>query len=177
MCFALAMGGFVFAGGEGEDGANSVVETIPGYSVANVAGAINVQWKVDGENLLVQMTAATTGWVAVGFDPSNKMKDANIVIGYVKDGTVSLRDDYGIGPVKHGPDVDNGGSDNLSGVEGTESDGVTTLRFSIPLDSGDSADKKLEPGRKYKIIASHGPDEKDDFGSYHATRGSAEINL
>ncbi|HPF33332.1 MAG TPA: DOMON domain-containing protein, partial [Candidatus Sabulitectum sp.] len=38
---------------------------------------------VEGNNLAVQLNGPTTGWVAVGFDPTQMMLNANIIIGYV----------------------------------------------------------------------------------------------
>jgi DOMON domain-containing protein len=172
----------VFAGGEGESkessmgSAMSEVEMMEGYSSAAAAG-VTVQWKIDGSNLSVQMSAATTGWIAVGFDPSRQMADANIIIGYVSDGTVFLRDDFGTGNVRHGADVENGGTDNLTAVEGEESNGMTAISFTIPLDSGDSMDKPLAAGSTYKVIVAHGPNDADDFGTYHGSRGSFEAKL
>ncbi len=50
-----------------------------------ITGAkITLEWKIDGPDLEVILTAPTRGWVPVGFDPSSLMKDANLIIGYVK---------------------------------------------------------------------------------------------
>ena len=57
---------------------------------------------IDEENLNIQVTAQTTGWVAVGFDPSSKIKDANILIGYVAADGAFLRDDFGTIHAKRG---------------------------------------------------------------------------
>lgn len=169
-----------FGGGEGESGAAAsaieMMETMEGYSSAAIAG-VNVQWKIDGSMISVQVSGATTGWVAVGFDPSKQMADANIIIGYVENGEVFLRDDYGIGNVRHGADVDNGGTYDLTNVEGTEAGGVTTIRFTMPLESGDALDKPLIPGSRYKMIMARGPDGADDFGTYHGNRGAVEVTL
>lgn len=170
----LAVAG-AWANGNGEEQVE--VEVAEGYKSATVADAVNVQWKADGDMLHLRIGAATTGWVSVGFEPSSAMKDANILIGYVKDGTAYVRDDFGTGRVQHGADTDNGGESNVSNVSGTEEDGTTILTFTIPLDSGDDLDKKLVPGQTYKIIAAYGPNGKDDYGSYHAGRGSGEIEL
>jgi hypothetical protein len=176
----LAVAAFAFAGGEDEVPAGPTSEPqammMEGFKSAEGAG-VTVQWMVEGDMLTVVMSAPTTGWVAVGFDPSRQMADANIIIGYVEDGEVFLSDEYGIGNVRHGADVDNGGVDNLSGVEGSEADGATTLKFTIPLDSGDSTDKPLVAGNTYKIILAHGPNGADDFGTYHGSRGSVEVEL
>jgi len=147
-----------------------------GFSSGSAAG-VTVQWKIEGEMINIRISAKTTGWVAVGFDPSRMMRDANIIIGYVSDGQVFLSDDYGTGNTQHGPDVKNGGTNNLSNIQGEEVDGVTTLSFTMPLDSGDSLDKVLAAGEQHKIIVAHGPNGADNFGTYHASRGSFEATL
>ena len=55
--------------------------------------------------------------------------------------------------------------------------GALAAGTGCPQLSGDPLDKPLVPGSTYKIIASHGPDGADDFGTYHASRGSVETIL
>ncbi len=133
------------------------------------------QWKIDGENIDIILTAPTTGWVAVGFNPGRMMKDANILIGYVENNEVFMRDDFGAGNTKHKADLDLGGTDNITITGGSEKDGKTTLEFSIPLNSEDLNDRELEPGVEYKLIFAYG--EKDNFTSYHKTRTSLKVTL
>lgn len=168
--------GIAFGNGGSEETPVVEVEDLAGFESVTVSG-VTFQWQIDGENLNVQMSAPTTGWVSVGFDPSAQMADANIIIGYVEDGEVFLRDDFGVGRVRHGADVDNGGVSNLSNVEGEEAGDVTTIRFTIPLDSGDALDTPLSAGGTHKMIFAHGPNNADDFGTYHSTRGSADVEL
>ena len=164
--------GFVVAqGGQAVD-----VPALDGFSRSS-AGGVDVQWRVDGETLEVQMAANTTGWVSVGFDPSRMMADANIIIGYVEDGEVVIADDYGTGATKHDRDTNHGGTNDVTVVEGREVDGTTIIRFTIPLDSGDEMDKALETGTTYTALASHGPDGANDFTTYHADRGSFQLEL
>lgn len=139
---------------------------------------MTLQWRVVEENLEVIVNAPTTGWIAIGFDPSNKMKDANILIGYVKNGEVFLRDDFGHTPTGHKSDEKLKGEDNILAKEGTEREGITELMFTIPLDSGDKYDKKLEPGKTYKVILAYGGNGKDTFTVYHSrNRTSVEIKI
>ena len=169
------------AGGKKEEtkAREDVYPPLEGYSsVSDESMSFDFQWKVEGTSLHIQMAAPTTGWLAIGFDPSKMMADSNILIGYVSDGSVYLRDDFGDGQVKHSPDTELGGGEHFSDLEGNETDGVTRIRFTIPLDSGDGFDKPLEPGVAYKVIYAYGPNGKDDFGSYHTkSRGSFEITL
>ena len=169
---ALFLPSLLFAGGGGEAQAQGE----NGYWT--ITGAqVEFQWKIESSNLDVVLTAPTTGWISVGFDPSQKMKDANIIIGYVKDGQVFLRDDFGVEPKKHQSDESLGGRSDISDAGGSENDGTTQIRFTIPLDSGDSKDRALSAGGDYRVILAYGTDEADGFGSYHAKRTTVKIKL
>lgn len=70
---------------------------------------ILLRWKVRGRDLELYLEAPTDGWVAVGFNPSNGMQDANLIIGYVKDEEMFLRDDFGTWFSSHDSDASLGG--------------------------------------------------------------------
>ncbi len=138
---------------------------------------ITLRWRIEGTKLKVTLKAPTDGWVAVGFNPTSKMEDANIIIGFVKDGNIFIRDDWGTGPVSHEADIDLGGQDNITDKSGEESDGSTEISFTIPLDSGDRKDQPLVPGQKYKVLLGHGRAGADNFTSFHKRVTMAEITL
>ncbi len=115
------------------------------------------------------------GWIAVGFNPGRMMQNADILIGYIQNGEVFIEDHFGSGYTKHKPDIDLGGTDDITVLGGTEEDDKTTLEFSIPLHSRDSNDQRLEKGEEYKVIFAYG--KKDNFKSYHKLRTSLMITL
>lgn len=137
-----------------------------------------VQLKTDTTDILyVTVSAPTTGWISIGFDPTVGMKDANIIIGYVKNDSVFIRDDYGVSPTSHSLDTDVEGEDNISNKEGFEKDGRTEISFSIPLDSGDMRDRILKKGKEYTVLLAYGGDNADDFTSYHKNRLITKITF
>jgi hypothetical protein len=138
---------------------------------------VHLTMETDGTSLTVGISAPTTGWVAVGFDPSAAMKDANIVIGYVADGQVYLRDDWGSGHTSHEPDTDMGGADDITDASGEEAGGVTSISFTIPLDSGTPGDKAMIPGTTYDILLAYGPDDADNFQGYHRWAEVIEVEF
>ena len=138
---------------------------------------VRLDWILEGSDITVTVSAPTDGWIAVGFEPAMAMKDADIIIGYVSEGEAFLRDDWGDGPTSHKPDVELGGTDDLTAVSGTESEGSTTLTFTIPLNSGDEYDRALAAGTTVKVILAYGRGGADDYTSHHAWAETIEIEL
>lgn len=176
LLLVVAMAVPLLAGGGQEDEAPTPIPLRDGFTRGDAAG-VDLQWRIEGERITVQMTAPTTGWVAVGFDPSRMMKDANMIIGYVAEGELVIADDYGTGNTSHGRDTDNGGTDDIVEAEGSEENGQTQITFAIPLDSGDPTDRPLAVGNSYNVIVGYGPDDSDNLDAYHAARGALEIEL
>jgi hypothetical protein len=133
------------------------------------------QWEIVNDDIIIILSAPTKGWIAVGFEPSRMMKDADILIGYVKDGETFMEDHYGSGNTKHQADLDLGGTNDITIIGGSELNDITMLNFSIPLHSLDSNDRILEKGEEYKLIFAYG--KRDDFKSYHKVRTSMMLTL
>ena len=133
------------------------------------------RWKVDDSQLKVVMKAETTGWIAVGFKPSNGMQDANLIIGYVKDGETFISDDFGTWFSSHEPDENLGGKNDVVIVSGKEENGETEIAFSIPLNSGDEQDQVLKAGETTKVLFAYGT--QDDFTTMHKNKFISSIDL
>lgn len=160
-------------GGEGEEGK----EGVGVWSDTTVSG-FHLEWMVDSTDMLhIALSAPTTGWVAVGFNPSTMKKDANLLIGYVKGDSVFIQDNFGTSAVLHEPDTSLGGTDDIRDVSGSEEDGVTRIAFSIPLDSGDKHDRKLARGELVKVILACAPNGADDFTSIHRSVASLTVEI
>lgn len=130
---------------------------------------MTVTWKVMDTNIAFTVTAPTTGWIAIGFDPTSVMKDANIIMGYVSEDTVTITDEYGNSSFTHQVDTLGEGTDNLSEKSGSESDGSTTISFTMPLNSGDSRDKALVVGQDHTFLLAYG--QTDDTTEKHQSVG------
>jgi len=77
----------------------------------------------------------------------------------------------------HRPDSELGGGDDVEVLSGEETDGATTIRFRIPLDSGDEYDQPLAAGEEMRVILAYGEDGADDTKAYHADRSGVDITL
>jgi len=147
-------------------------EPIPGSAVS---AGVTLNYVIDENDLHCTLRANTVGWIAVGFNPSSMMNEANFIIGYVENDNGFIRDDWGISNTTHSSDLVLGGSEDIILINAYESEGITELEFKIPLDSGDQYDQALEINQTYPIILAHGDD--DDFDSYHTAAGLTEITL
>lgn len=142
----------------------------------SIAGDFVLKYKVISTNLLsCRLSANGTGWIAVGFDPSAQMRDANFIIGYVNGIYGYIRDDFGTGSSSHDSDINLGGSSDVLLTSSSESAGRTMLEFEIPLNSGDSKDKILSSGATYNVIFAAGSD--DDFESMHNRFATGSIRI
>lgn len=143
------------------------------------AANITFEYRVsqNSQELEGKLTGQTTGWVAVGFNPTSVMRNANIIIGYVSGDTPQIRDDWGNSNTSHVSDLSMGGTSNVTLISGTESAGTTVLQFSIPLDSGDQYDRPLSIGQSYPIILARGANSADNYTGMHADAGVAQISL
>lgn len=162
---ALVLTGFVLllAGCSQEE---PVVPTLNerGYMEALTIG-MSMQWKIENSTIEIILTAPTTGWVAVGFDPINAMRGANFILAYVKNGQVFVADHFGTELIEHASDESLGGTSDVTALGGSETGGTTEISLSIPLDSGDEYDRPLAKGREHTILLAFGED--DDFVTEH----------
>lgn len=140
------------------------------------SGVHRLRYKVvPGDSLECELRVNTIGWLAIGFNPSFQMQEANFIIGNVIDGVGTVRDDWGITPSSHQPDTDLGGTNDVELISAVEQAGSSTLRFRLPLNSGDLKDRVLTIGQSYPVIFASGPD--DDLDSYHVSLGAGTIRI
>jgi hypothetical protein len=110
------------------------------------------------------LAADTTGWVGIGFK-SDKMNNAEILIGYVKDGKGSLFEQLG--------KVHTHNDKNIPYVETfalTESSSATFLEVELDAKGVVSSGQKTLP-----LIVAYGGD--DTITSYHKARASVTVKL
>jgi len=172
---ALVLAALLLLGSCGDPAGPSEAEGWYSYTTDDIV----FQWRVenDGTTLHVKLSAPTTGWVAVGFDPSVMMKDANFVIGYVENGTGYIRDDFGTGATTHEADSVLGGTSDVTLIDSGENGNMTEIDFSVPMSSGDQYDAVLTQGETFTILLAYGPSGGDDFTSAHQFVRAVSLEL
>lgn len=133
-------------------------------------------WTVEEDKIHVKLSAKTTGWVAVGFDPEKAMGGANIIIGAVKKGKVKIEDHYADRNRGHSNDKKLGGKNDVLNPSGSEENGITTLSFTLPLDTKEKFDKPINPTKISRVTLAYGSG-RDSFKARHPFRIVYDINL
>ncbi len=146
------------------------------YAHSTEVAGVKVYWVNDGRVLCVGLVSPGTGYVAIGFDPVDRMLGANLVLGSVDEGVLTIRDDYGNAATGHDADTTLGGVDNVVSAAGHQWADQTVVEFVIPLSSGDSTDKQLLPGGSYPVLVAYNA-LSDDFSVRHTRRGTGRITL
>ena len=147
------------------------------HSLTLAGGKFEVYWRNDGEYIYMALKGETKGWVAIGFEPSYAMKDADMIIGWVQDGRVFIVDAYSTGAYgPHPPDTKLGGTDDILEKAGREEGGYTVIEFKRKLNTGDKYDKVLTPGKEVNFIFAMA--DTDEFTAKHnIAKGSGKLKL
>jgi len=145
------------------------------YSGTNTYGNYEIHWSSDEQYIYIGMKANTNGWVALGIQPGSRMKDADMIFGFVQDSETTVYDLFSTGDFgPHPPDTDLGGTYDVIESGGREQGGYTTIEFKRLLNTGDEYDNPLQSGVN-KIIWSYG--SADELSLQHTARGYGEIDL
>lgn len=145
------------------------------YTGVKSYGDYEINWAGDATYICIGLKAKTTGWVALGIQPASTMKDADIVLGFVKDGKTTVFDQFSTGSYgPHSLDTELGGNNDILEFGGKEVGGYITIEFKRALDTGDKYDHPLLKGVN-QIIWSYGSDDQSTIK--HVNRGYGELDL
>lgn len=151
--------------------------TVPLFAVntAEFATDWSVSWVIKADTIEFTMSAPTTGWMSLGFNPTSRMKGADYILAYVENGQVVISDEYGTGSTSHKSDVSLGGKASAKAISFVEEPNKTTITFSLPLNSGDQYDTVFRKGEKCKVLGAYATSK--NLSSKHRKRDSVEIVL
>jgi len=126
-----------------------------------MGGDMEVSWKNDDEYLYLGLNGSTDGWLAVGFDPLEWMKNSDIILASAQAGKAVVLDEYCTG--NYGPHIEDtmlGGSSDILESGGSRAAGRTIVELKRKLDTGDRFDKAFAPGQAVSMIwaLSNNPD-------------------
>jgi hypothetical protein len=107
------------------------------------------------------MNGSTDGWLAIGFEPLEWMKNSDIILASVEGDKAAVKDEYSTG--NYGPHIEDamlGGTRDIDEFAGSKAGGRTIIELKRKLDTGDKFDKAFSPGQAISIIwaLSNNPD-------------------
>ena len=140
-------------------------------------GNFKILWQVEGETVFMAIEAKAPGWVALGFEPTSVMANADMIFGLVGEGKdVQAVDAWSTGMFgPHPPDADQGGKNSILSFAGSRKDGKVLFEFSRLLNTGDKFDKVIPKTGNFKMIWAYGPNLK--FNATHSKAGSATLAM
>ncbi|XP_071957735.1 DBH-like monooxygenase protein 1 homolog [Antedon mediterranea] len=143
--------------------------------VMNAEYDFKLKWRIDGGDILLEISADTMGYVAIGFSPNGGMPGSDIVIGWVRNGQPYLSDRYATEYAK--PEADT--SQDYTLLYGREEGGRTTVGFRRALNTCDDKDNVINDDTLRVIWAVNNMDpvNSDDIIYHGTSRGVRSILL
>ncbi|XP_033106274.1 DBH-like monooxygenase protein 1 [Anneissia japonica] len=134
-----------------------------------------LKWRIDGDDIFIEMSAKTQGYVAIGFSPNGGMPGSDIVAGWVKDGKAFLSDRHAITYSK--PNIDS--SEDYELLYGYENGGKTTIGFKRKLETCDTNDYTIttDTARIIWALNDNDPANQDDLMYHLTSRGVRSVLL
>lgn len=152
--------------------------TMFGMSFSNGKTDMNVTVDKVKDGYQFTVKAPTTGWVAIGFEPSMIMKDAEMILMTNKDGKGIVEHYYGTGATKIAPisSLDKNYKNNNLKLISYNSDGKNSTYVFLRTESvKNNYIKKLDGTREIKVLfAWSGTTELD---KKHKKSGSEKVTL
>jgi hypothetical protein len=147
----------------------------PGYTYKISIEKMQFNWAVAGKTIRIMLKGKTDGWIGIGFNPTNGMKDANFILGMYKNGQAVLTNQHGTAPTMHKKNVDLGGNNYIKNPSGSETNGETEITFTYPLKTRGKLDKPIDVNGKTIVLLAHGPNK--ELSQVHSFRAKLEVNL
>ena len=142
------------------------------YQHSVKAGDMTLQWTLGEQTLDIKLTAKTSGWVGIGFNPTRAMKDAAFFIGAVADGMPKVTQHYGDSAYNHSKAMS---ASEFTNVTGREENGLTEITFSLPAVFKDSKFKPIQTNSETLVLLAYATD--DSFSAKHRFRAEKIVNL
>jgi|DewCreStandDraft_4_1066084.scaffolds.fasta_scaffold00684_50 hypothetical protein len=140
-------------------------------------GNVVIAWTIKDDRVFFGLDFKAKGWIAIGFDPTSVMANADMVFGMVPEsGPVEAIDAYSTGTFgPHPPDAQLGGAPSVLQFAGSRQGDRIHFEFVRLLKTGDRYDKDIPSAGKLKIIWAYGPSMS--FTAKHSKAGSVTVTM
>lgn len=138
-------------------------------------GGMTVSWEHREDGIEFSLTAPTTGWVAVGFNDSDDIVGADLVMARVESGQSEARHFYVVRAGDPRPVESLGESSIVRNVDGRISDGVVEVHVRLDPALGPGRSFDLSPGTNLYLIVAYSVSQ--DFDHHSRMRRHVEVEL
>jgi len=138
---------------------------------------MKVQWYHQNNRVFFEMSAPTKGWVTIGFNDQNKLKNAYLIMGRLvtPQANAEVVEHFTSAPGNYRSIESLGKVPAIQHVYGEQKNGRTILKFSLPVIPKSKYQQALSPGRNCVLILAYST--HTDFQHHSIMRTSLNITL
>lgn len=138
-------------------------------------GGMTISWSFEGEKLKMELTAPNDGWVAVGFNHKNDIKDTHLLMFTYENGNSLINDLY-VKAAGNPVPVEQVFQEKAElSYQCAEKGKTTKVSFTIDTASYPDYSTSIKKGTKLWLICAFSED--DDFAHHSMMRKHVEVTL
>lgn len=147
----------------------------PNYENSLEIDGMNVEWEFKDDLLKFRLHSPTQGWLSLGFNETNDVVNANLVMGAVAQEATKMEEFFVLGFGNSQPINSLGGDISVKDFLGYEDHSGTSFEFSIDPSVQDDFHYELKEGNKIWLICAYSL--ADEFDHHSIMRRHIEIEL
>ena len=148
-------------------------QEIRGKSISK--NKMNLSWHFSNDRIYFEMTAPTNGWVTIGFNTNESIKNAYLLMGNIINDKVNVVEHYTLEPGHYKSLLELGEQPQVNEISGNQNSKGSMIKFSLPIMASSKYQKDLTEGSEYTMILAYS--QEDDFQHHSMMRTSAIVKL
>jgi hypothetical protein len=136
---------------------------------------MEVCWTITGNEINFKLKAPTNGWLCIGFNEKAGLKGTYLLMARVVNGKAEVVEHHTLSPGNYKDIQCFGEKAVVSSIQGSESNGVSEVRFSVPVHPTHKYAKPLKAGTSYEMLVAYS--REDDFQHHSMMRSNIRITL
>ncbi len=149
--------------------------TLPTQRPPLEINGMTVNWVIKDQHIEFQLSAPTTGWLAIGFNETDALPGTYLVMARVRQRVAQVVEHKTLTPGDYQPITALGGQASVVVLSGKEQGNITSVQFRIPQQVADGFHKQLLPGSKWRLLVAYS--REDDFKHHSMMRTNIAITL
>jgi hypothetical protein len=130
--------------------------------------SMTMKYHHQANKLSIELSAPTSGWLAIGFNAQQSIKGTHLVMCHVVDDKIKVVEHYTVSPGNYQAISALGGENAVSNIKGRQHGQTTNISFDLSIDPVDRYHKNLAKGNAYFITLAYS--QSDDFQHHSVMR-------